>query len=90
MLAALAIYLTLANLAAFAAFGLDKRRAARGGRRIAEARLLALAAAGGGPGAAVGQRLFRHKTRKQPFAARLRLILTLQAVAAIAALALRP
>lgn len=55
------------NLATFAAFGLDKARAAKGGRRIREATLLALAALGGSPGAWAGRAMFRHKTRKQPF-----------------------
>jgi uncharacterized membrane protein YsdA (DUF1294 family) len=55
------------NLVAFVAFGVDKRRAARGGWRVPESYLLMLAAAGGWIGAKAGQRLFRHKTHKQPF-----------------------
>jgi uncharacterized membrane protein YsdA (DUF1294 family) len=82
MLAALAGYLLTVNLAAFAAFALDKRRAVRRGRRIPERRLLGLAAAGGSAGAAAAQRLFRHKTVKEPFASRLRLIVVLQLLAA--------
>jgi uncharacterized membrane protein YsdA (DUF1294 family) len=82
MLAALGLYLLAINLAAFAAFGLDKRRAETGAWRIPERRLLSLAAAGGGAGAAVAQRLFRHKTRKEPFASWLRLILTVELIAA--------
>ena len=82
MLQALALYLAGINLAAFAAFGLDKRRAEQGGWRIPERRLLELAAVGGGAGAAVAQRVFRHKTVKEPFASRLRLIVTVQAIAA--------
>jgi uncharacterized membrane protein YsdA (DUF1294 family) len=82
-------YLALINLAAFAAFWLDKRRAIRRARRIPERRLLGLAAAGGGAGAALARQLFRHKTVKEPFASRLRLILTLQAIAAGLALTLR-
>lgn len=53
---------------AFAAFGVDKQRARTGARRIRERTLLALAFAGGAAGATAGQQLFRHKTRKQPFA----------------------
>lgn len=86
MLAALGLYLVAINLATFAAFGVDKRLAEAGERRIPESRLLRLAAAGGGPGAAAGQRVFRHKTRKEPFASWLRLILTVEAIAAGVAL----
>jgi uncharacterized membrane protein YsdA (DUF1294 family) len=86
MPAPLFLYLAAVNLATFAAFGVDKRAAERGDWRIPERRLLGLAAAGGGPGAAAAQRLFRHKTRKEPFASQLRLILAAQAI--IAALAL--
>ncbi|CAN7219826.1 DUF1294 domain-containing protein [Phenylobacterium sp. LjRoot219] len=82
MLASLLLYLAVVNLATFAAFAFDKRAAARGDWRIPERRLLSLAAAGGGPGAAAAQRLLRHKTRKEPFASRLRLILAVQAIAA--------
>ncbi len=71
-------YLGLANLAAFAAMGWDKSCAERGERRIAERTLLAFAAAGGGPGAVLAQQLFRHKTRKQPFAGLLYAILIAQ------------
>lgn len=56
-------------------FALDKFRAARRtGPRISERTLLLLALLGGTPGAYAGRWLFRHKTRKQPFVARLHLI----------------
>lgn len=55
------------NLCAFLAFGLDKHRAASGGRRLPEARLLSLAWAGGLAGAWTGMAIFRHKTRKTSF-----------------------
>ncbi|MBA4013231.1 MAG: DUF1294 domain-containing protein [Phenylobacterium sp.] len=71
-------YLALANLVAFAAMGLDKSSARRGGRRIPERTLLTLAAIGGGPGAVLAQQTFRHKTRKQPFAGLLYAILIAQ------------
>ena len=51
----------------FAAYGLDKRRAAAGQRRIPEQRLHLLAFLGGWPGAIAGRRAFRHKTQKLRF-----------------------
>lgn len=68
---ALALYLLAASTAAFAVFAWDKRCAAAGRRRIPERTLLTLAAIGGTPGAIAGQRLLRHKTRKEPFRTRL-------------------
>jgi uncharacterized membrane protein YsdA (DUF1294 family) len=61
-------YAIFINAMTFAFFGEDKRRAGLGEWRIPEARLLFLASIGGWPGAKLGQRRFRHKTRKQPFA----------------------
>ena len=55
------------SCACFAAYGLDKRRAAAGDRRVPERALHLMAFLGGWPGALVGQRQFRHKTRKVPF-----------------------
>lgn len=55
------------NLLAFAAQGLDKRKAAQAAWRIPEATLLLLALPLGAPGMLLGMRLFRHKTRKAPF-----------------------
>ena len=77
------LILSLANLVAFSLFAVDKARARAGGRRIPE-RTLLLAALFGALGAGLGQRLLRHKTRKQPFAAWLGLILTLHAFALLA------
>ena len=69
------------NLFAFAAFGLDKAKARRGKYRIAEATLLTLALLGGALGAYAGRRVFRHKTRKQPFNSHLFSIAVLQMLA---------
>ena len=73
------LYLLAINLAAFAAMGWDKSSAARGVERIPERTLLTLAAVGGSLGALAAQQVFRHKTRKQPFAAWLLGIVVVQA-----------
>ena len=51
----------------FFAYGLDKRAAERRQWRTAESTLHLLALLGGWPGALIAQRVFRHKTIKQPF-----------------------
>jgi uncharacterized membrane protein YsdA (DUF1294 family) len=57
----------------------DKRRAAAGAWRVPESDLLGLALIGGSPAALVACRLFRHKTRKQPFQTLLLLTAAVQA-----------
>lgn len=75
------------SLLTFLVFALDKSRAVRGRpRRIPERRLLLLAALGGTPGAYAGRWLFRHKTRKQPFVARLHGIAVVQGLVLAGAL----
>lgn len=59
----LAVY-AVASLVTFLAYGLDKRRAQRGGRRVPEATLHLLELCGGWPGALIAQQVFRHKRRK--------------------------
>lgn len=72
LLAALGLAAGL-NLVAFAAWGIDKRRAAREARRVPERRLLLLGALG--PlGAWAGVFAFRHKTQKTWFLVRLALV----------------
>lgn len=61
------VYLLLINLAALAAYGLDKHYAVRKKNRISERTLLLLALAGGGLGALLGMYMFRHKTAKVKF-----------------------
>ncbi|WP_328806829.1 DUF1294 domain-containing protein [Novosphingobium aerophilum] len=76
----LASLLLLPSLLTLLLFALDKSRASRRTRRrIPERTLLLCAALGGTPGAYAGRWLFRHKTRKQPFVARLHLIAAGQA-----------
>ena len=81
-----AAWLLLINATTFLAFGIDKRRAERRLGRVPEARLLQLTMLGGGAGAFAAQQMFRHKTRKQPFQTRVRLIVALQAVAVVCAI----
>ncbi|NIC38648.1 DUF1294 domain-containing protein [Halomonas desiderata] len=57
----------LLSVITFAMYGIDKAAAGKGRRRTPEATLLFAGLIGGWPGALVAQRLFRHKTRKQPF-----------------------
>lgn len=56
-----------ASVVGFAAYGIDKSAARRGGRRIPEARLHLIDLLGGWPGSLLARHLFRHKTVKQPF-----------------------
>jgi uncharacterized membrane protein YsdA (DUF1294 family) len=55
------------SVVAFAAYGIDKHRAVRGGWRVREATLQVIALFGGWPGAWLAQRVFRHKTSKSTF-----------------------
>ena len=59
------------NLLAFLAWGLDKRAAIRGRRRVPESRLILQALARGAKGPRAGVLLFRHKTAKRSFQLRL-------------------
>jgi uncharacterized membrane protein YsdA (DUF1294 family) len=77
--ATIGIGLLLLNLVTMLRFWQDKQRAKAGERRIPEADLLGLALVGGSPGALLARRLFRHKTRKQPFSTLLFLIVAVQA-----------
>lgn len=74
-------YLLIINLIAFAAYGLDKKRARKGQWRIPERTLLFLAAIGGSAGALAGMYFFHHKTRKWKFFIGVPLILLCQAAA---------
>jgi uncharacterized membrane protein YsdA (DUF1294 family) len=84
---ALLAYLAGVNLATFFAYLYDKSVAASGTGlwRVPEAVLHLLALVGGTPGAFAGQRLLRHKTRKEGFRAWFWIIVAIQ-VAAVAGL----
>lgn len=72
------------NVIAFLAFGWDKWQSTRpGASRIAERTLIALALFGGALGALLGQQIFRHKTRKQPFPTPLWLAAVINLLAAV-------
>ena len=79
MLAAATLWLLLVNAWTVERFREDKIRAIAGDRRIPERELLHLALIGGSPGAFVARRIFRHKTRKEPFSTHLQLIAAIQA-----------
>ena len=81
---ALVAWLALINLAAFAAMGVDKRRAKRDAWRIRERTLFLLALFGGSVGAIVGMQIFHHKTRHWYFVVGMPAILILQIGAAVA------
>jgi uncharacterized membrane protein YsdA (DUF1294 family) len=83
-----AVYLGVLNLMTFLTFGFDKAAAANKRPRVPEATLLTLAAVGGSPAALLARPVFRHKTRKQPFGARMTLVVFLQVVAVVVGLAL--
>lgn len=71
------------NVIAFLAFGWDKFCASHNLWRVSESTLLALALFGGAGGAIVGQQIFRHKTRKEPFRSQLYLMAGINIVAVV-------
>mgnify|MGYP003294755581 CR=1 FL=1 len=70
--------LLLVNIVAFAAYGIDKRKAQKGRWRIPESTLLLLAFFGGAIGALMGMRVFHHKTKHWKFKILVPLFLILQ------------
>ena len=74
------VYLAVVNSTCFLAFAWDKRRARTHQWRISERSLLTLAAVGGTGGAFAAMRRLRHKTRKEPFRTRLRVIAAIQLI----------
>lgn len=76
-----ALFYTVMNLAAFAAFAADKLRAERGEYRLSEELLIGLCMAGGGAGGLLGMLILRHKTRKTLFRILVPLSIALHAAA---------
>ncbi len=77
-------YLAIISLISFFAFAWDKHCAKKGMRRIREQTLLLLAGIGGSIAMVAGQKMLRHKTRKQPFGTYLKATVALQTVVVIA------
>ena len=80
LLILLGAYLLVINLEGFALMGIDKSRARRGRRRIAEATLFIVAALGASLGVLCGMYAFRHKTLHTSFTVGIPLLLFFQAV----------
>ena len=80
LLILLGAYLLVINLEGFALMGIDKSRARRGRRRIAEATLFIVAPLGGSLGVLCGMYAFRHKTLHTSFTVGIPLLLFFQAV----------
>jgi uncharacterized membrane protein YsdA (DUF1294 family) len=79
-------YLVIANVISFAMFGIDKQRARSGQRRISERALLLSAAVSGTVGAWVAMNVFRHKTAKRSFQARMAAVTAVDIAVVVAAL----
>ena len=74
-------HLCLINFVTFTAYGADKKAAKKGAWRIPEAHLHALEFLGGWVGAFIGQKVFRHKTKKRSYQVMFWLMLLLQGAA---------
>ena len=83
-----AAWLILINIVAFAAYGIDKRRARKHEWRIPEATLIGLAVVGGSIGAYAGMRLFHHKTLHAKFRAGIPALMAVQFILLLLALLL--
>ena len=74
----LLVWLGVVSTLALLLFGWDKLMARGGRRRVPEATLWAAAILGGGVGAFLGMKLFRHKTKKGFFPVGIPLLAILQ------------
>ena len=63
----LVFHLASINLVTFMVYGIDKRAAKSGQRRIPENNMHTLEFLGGWIGALMGQKIFRHKTKKRSY-----------------------
>ena len=72
------ILVLVMSIVAFCAFGLDKYKAKTDRWRIRERTLFLLALMGGGVGAFLGMRVFRHKTKHTQFVIGIPLIMIVQ------------
>ena len=79
----LGIYLIIMNVVTFAAFGIDKRKAVEGRRRIPIVTLLMFSIMGGSIGGLLAMYLFRHKTKKSYFVIGMPMILVMQVVVGV-------
>ena len=73
-------YLLAINIVVFLLYGLDKQKARKNRWRIPEKTLLMMAVLGGGIGAYVGMKVFRHKTQKPKFYIGVPVIVLLQVI----------
>ena len=63
----LPFYYLVLSLVTFILYAVDKSAAQKGSWRIQESTLHLFSLAGGWLGAMIAQKIFRHKTKKQPF-----------------------
>ncbi|PZD96250.1 DUF1294 domain-containing protein [Paenibacillus sambharensis] len=70
-------YVVIVNMLMFCFMTVDKRRAVKGARRIAEKTLFTTAALGGAAGGIAAMQLWRHKTRHRSFTLGLPLLVVL-------------
>ncbi len=75
------IVMAAMSLISFIVFGIDKAKAKAGAWRISEAALFLLAICGGGVGAFLGMKVFRHKTQHTQFVIGIPAIMIIQLIA---------